>query len=219
MAHDGAAPDNCFPFVEANAQCRYNTSCGTHFKVKGPCYQLQTIADIQREMISNGPVVAGLEVWSDFDNYAGGIYTVKSTSFESGHAVMLIGWGVDNGVPYWLARNQWSKGWGEDGYLRIRRGTNEAGIEQYVVAMDPDLASVPLDEPVVPWDQGCEDCKENRPTVEQSVVNGFDALEDWVGLHGAPFWIVFALILLVIILLPSCIYYFCCRKSGERFIS
>jgi cathepsin B len=219
MAYTGVVPETCFPWTESNVACRYNTTCGTYFRVSGSCYQLQTIPDIQREIVSNGPVVAGLEVWSDFDTYSGGVYTVKSNTFESGHAVTLIGWGVDAGVPYWHALNQWSRGWGEDGYLRIRRGTNEAGIEQYVVAMDPDLASLPLSEPIVPWDQGCADCKENPNSVERSVVDGFEALENWVGLHGAPFWIVFALVLLAIILLPSFIYYFCCRKSSERFIS
>lgn len=32
-----------------------------------------------------------------------------------GHAVKMLGWGVDHGVPYWLAANSWNTDWGEDG--------------------------------------------------------------------------------------------------------
>ena len=47
----------------------------------------------------------------------------------AGHAIKLVGWGVDNGVKYWRVANSWNKWWGEEGYFRIRRGTDECGIE------------------------------------------------------------------------------------------
>ena len=33
-----------------------------------------------------------------------------------------------------LLANQWNRGWGDDGYFKIKRGTNECGIEEDVVA-------------------------------------------------------------------------------------
>ncbi|KAK7815284.1 cathepsin b-like protease 2 [Quercus suber] len=51
------------------------------------------------------------------------------------HAVKLIGWGTsDSGEDYWLLANQWNRGWGDDGYFMIRRGINECGIEDNVLA-------------------------------------------------------------------------------------
>ncbi len=47
-----------------------------------------------------------------------------------GHAVRILGWGVDKqGVDYWLVANSWGPEWGLDGFFKIRRGTNECGIE------------------------------------------------------------------------------------------
>ena len=38
------------------------------------------------------------------------------------HAVTIIGYGTtENGIKYWLAKNSWGKGWGENGYIKIKR--------------------------------------------------------------------------------------------------
>lgn len=41
----------------------------------------------------------------------------------------LIGWGEEQGVPYWLMVNSWNEDWGDKGLFKIRRGTNECGID------------------------------------------------------------------------------------------
>lgn len=46
-----------------------------------------------------------------------------------GHAVKLIGWGVEYGVEYWLMVNSWGPTWGDNGLFKIRRGTNECGVD------------------------------------------------------------------------------------------
>ena len=51
-----------------------------------------------------------------------------------GHAVKMIGWGVDEGVPFWTCVNSWNNLWGEGGTFRILRGVNECGIETMGVA-------------------------------------------------------------------------------------
>lgn len=32
-----------------------------------------------------------------------------------GHAVRILGWGVEDGTPYWLVGNSWNTDWGDNG--------------------------------------------------------------------------------------------------------
>ena len=40
-------------------------------------------------------------VYTDFANYVSGIYHHVSGSVEGGHAVRIVGWGVEGGTKYW----------------------------------------------------------------------------------------------------------------------
>lgn len=54
-----------------------------------------------------------------------------------GHAVKLIGWGEEMGIPYWLVMNSWNDFWGDNGLFKIRRGTNECGFDNSTTAGVP----------------------------------------------------------------------------------
>ena len=85
-----------------------------------------------------------IELFQDFAAYKTGIYTLTvNASYGGGHAIEIIGWGTATinatVVPYWTCQNTYGASWGEKGYFRIRRGTNEIGIEQEIVAGKPVL--------------------------------------------------------------------------------
>ncbi|CAI4223637.1 unnamed protein product [Auanema sp. JU1783] len=94
----------------------------------------KNVAAIQKELMSHGPVEAAFTVYEDFYHYTGGVYVHTGGKRLGGHAVKIVGWGVDNGTPYWNIANSWSTTWGEKGFFRIIRGVNEVGIEGGIVA-------------------------------------------------------------------------------------
>jgi len=89
---------------------------------------------IRAAIAEAGPVEVAFSVYKDFENYVSGIYTKKSNQMLGGHAVTLVGWGSEGGVDYWKVQNSWNPYWGEKGYFRIKRGTDECGIESSATA-------------------------------------------------------------------------------------
>ena len=47
-----------------------------------------------------------------------GVYRHTSGSALGGHAVKILGYGVENGEKYWLVANSWNSDWGDAGLYR-----------------------------------------------------------------------------------------------------
>jgi len=99
-------------------------------------YSVKGVSNMQKELMEKGTLSVAMSVYEDFESYTSGIYQHKTGSYLGGHAIKLIGWGVENGTPYWICVNSWNTSWGEKGTFRIKRGSNECGIEGSVVAGD-----------------------------------------------------------------------------------
>merc|ERR1712137_72482 len=114
----------------------------TDFKADKYSYRGDTIAaegeaGIMQAIMTGGPVETAFDVYSDFENYASGIYHHVTGKNVGGHAVKMVGWGVEDGTKYWKVANSWNPYWGEKGYFRIKRGNNECNIENKVAASSP----------------------------------------------------------------------------------
>ncbi|GBP91395.1 Cathepsin B [Eumeta japonica] len=97
-------------------------------------------AQIRAEIYKNGPVEAAFTVYSDLLNYKTGVYVHNEGSALGGHAIKILGWGVENDNKYWLIANSWNSDWGDNGFFKIIRGEDHCGIESSVVAGEPLLS-------------------------------------------------------------------------------
>ena len=124
----GLCLETCFPYESGNGT---TTKCsvppckdGSEWKV----YKAKNTKDytnvdaIKKTVMEDGYIQTGFSVYSDFMSYKGGIYEHKSGYLMGGHAVVIVGWGVENGVGYWIAQNSWGPKWGEEGFFRIKFG-------------------------------------------------------------------------------------------------
>lgn len=88
------------------------------------------------EISTKGPIEIAMTVYEDFLTYTSGVYVHKTGQALGGHAMKVIGYGVENNTKYWLVVNSWNETWGANGYIKILKGVNECGIEGQGVAGD-----------------------------------------------------------------------------------
>jgi cathepsin X len=131
----------------ANYKCSaVNTcrTCDTFTSDGGKCVGLSTFPNasiaeygevddadrIAAEIYARGPIACGVNAGPLVD-YNGGIVDLPQESTEVDHIISIVGWGKDasSGKSYWIVRNSWGEYWGERGYFRIVKGSNQLGIE------------------------------------------------------------------------------------------
>lgn len=106
-------------------------------KTKGTkASSLGSVKGMQTAIMTGGPLAVAFTVYSDFPTYSSGVYQHTSGSALGGHAVEMVGWGVEDGTDYWLVKNSWNEMWGDGGFFKIKRGNNECGIESDVTAIE-----------------------------------------------------------------------------------
>jgi len=93
---------------------------------------------IQAELMTFGPIQGSLMTYESLNSYTGGIWNdINGGTAYGGHAVLLVGWGTENGVDYWIIQNSWGSDWGENGYFRIQRREHNGDFENQLFSMDP----------------------------------------------------------------------------------
>ncbi|XP_043928142.1 dipeptidyl peptidase 1 [Protopterus annectens] len=144
----GIVEEECFPYIGKDSPCTIKDGCyryyASEYHYVGGFYGACNEALMKVELIRHGPLSVAFEVYDDFLLYRGGIYHHTGLNdpfnpFElTNHAVLLVGYGADEtGEKYWIVKNSWGASWGEDGYFRIRRGTDECAIESIAVSATP----------------------------------------------------------------------------------
>lgn len=97
-------------------------------------------AEIASTLISHGPLSVLLDatqlqfyqsgIWDGHLPGSSPILGCSKTGLD--HAVLLVGYGSENDIPYWIVKNSWGEKWGESGYFRITRGKGTCGINTAV---------------------------------------------------------------------------------------
>jgi len=121
---------------DANATAPHNDFANDKYYFTGDTVTATNgIESIQQAIMAGGPMEVAFTVYSDFENYASGIYHHVTGDSVGGHAVKVVGWGSEGGVKYWKIANSWNPYWGEKGYFRIKFG--EGGIDDTAIGSDP----------------------------------------------------------------------------------
>ncbi|XP_018601154.1 cathepsin S-like isoform X2 [Scleropages formosus] len=124
IENDGIDSDYFYPYEGKDGKCRYSVQgkagyCST--------YQVLPRGDekaLQHAVATVGPVSVGINATHSFYLYSGGIFDDPQCTSNTNHAVLVVGYGTDNGQDFWLVKNSWGTAWGESGYARMARNKN-----------------------------------------------------------------------------------------------
>lgn len=115
-----------------------DSNCNSKYMETPAIDQIKTFRNVEPnnetalivELANNGPISIAIEADQfQFQSYKSGILDFDcGTNID--HAVLLVGYGYDDELEseYWIVKNSWGTTWGDQGYIRLKYGSNMCGI-------------------------------------------------------------------------------------------
>lgn len=142
----GLSTEDNYPYMSGSQgetrQCKENmiqvlenTAPTAQIYATEPCWQYWDCPNQDEEALAEtldaeGPVAICVNA-SPWQNYQSGVLEDGGMNgyYNLNHCVLLTGLGSNNNEgSYWMVKNTWSTGWGEDGYIRLKYGDNVSGM-------------------------------------------------------------------------------------------
>lgn len=141
MKKNGVTDETCSPYLARGHDNGYNCApsticknCDPHKPCFIPDQYLEYGVDemgrvsgeeaMMAEIAARGPIACGVAVTQELLDYKGGIFEDKTGASDIDHDISVVGYGEENGTKYWVVRNSWGEFWGENGFFRVVRGSN-----------------------------------------------------------------------------------------------
>jgi C1A family cysteine protease len=151
---NGGQMEGAFKFIIEKGQCSLSsypyTAKDGSCKSCSPVAHISSCSDVKpndqislKAAVAQQPVAIAIEADTFyFQSYSSGILTSSSCGTTLDHGVLIVGYGTENGIDYWLVKNSWGTSWGDNGYVKIARSssTNDPGI--CGIAIDPSFPTV-----------------------------------------------------------------------------
>ncbi len=123
LKKEGVTDEDCYPYLADDGNCDDLCTDWKERRYRVEDWHMSVLPwsdDDIKEQIVQTPMIAQMQVYSDFHGYDGGVYSRSDGADADGwHIVTLVGW--DDSDDSWIARNSWGDDWGDGGYFKISR--------------------------------------------------------------------------------------------------
>merc|ERR1712048_318891 len=146
MYHTGLASDTCQNYIaegygrECTAQHICQDTGGPVEEGKFTKYKISEHGsargehEMMAEIYKRGPISAFINAepvvqWG-YSNWNKDVVFSGSRGGGTNHVISIVGYGeTAEGQKYWAIRNSWGTYWGNEGFFKLERGSNQLGIE------------------------------------------------------------------------------------------
>jgi len=152
----GGLMDNAFQYAIVNGMCSEEsypytsgvTQTGGSCESCTPVVTINACADVPpnnqialKEAVALvGPISIALDAETKlFQSYKSGVITSETCGTNLDHGVLIVGYGEEDGIKYWLVKNSWGVTWGDQGYIKIARSDSENDPGICGIAMQPSF--------------------------------------------------------------------------------
>lgn len=146
LTKQGVCLRSLFPYQTSQPDSCYHWN-DTKVKFSG-WYRIHCndIVSMKDAIMKYGIIRASVYTDRRFRNYSHGVYKNNDTECNGNpcehslvnHAVAIVGWGTDeDDGEYWIIRNSWGTGWGEDGYMKISMRSAKIACNVAVLIPEP----------------------------------------------------------------------------------
>ncbi|UYV60947.1 CTSL [Cordylochernes scorpioides] len=108
MKNGGIDTEESYPYLGYNDDCHYNKS-----NIGATCKGYKSInqdeESLKQALAAEGPISIAIDAGGNFQMYRGGVYNNPDCANAMGslnHGVLLVGYGQENGMDYWLVKNR-----------------------------------------------------------------------------------------------------------------
>merc|ERR1712168_331060 len=146
LAHESQYP---YKNEETNYTCPSLPVYNQGVRISGSFYTYAGDEDLLKKLVyEHGAVVAGVKAAGPFGKYGGGIFEGCPAGSRPDHAITVVGYGTEGGVPFWLIKNSWGNNWGENGFIRMKRGVGMCGIGRSMAVVKCETVTGATDPPM-----------------------------------------------------------------------
>lgn len=126
-----------YPYTAKDGTCKFAAAKGK-VDVKSVATVTARSVSQLKAAIAKGPTSVTVEAdRTVFQSYKSGILDSTACGTSLDHAITAVGYGTDaaTGKDYYIVRNSWGAGWGDQGYIKIAAvdGVGICGIQQISV--------------------------------------------------------------------------------------
>ena len=133
----GLESEQDYKYDGMDEKCHFDQS-KVQATVTGGVRISQNETEMAQWLVKNGPISIGINA-NAMQFYMGGVshpWSFLCSSSGLDHGVLIVGYGVHTTKythrvqPYWIVKNSWGPGWGENGYYLVYRGDGTCGVNQ-----------------------------------------------------------------------------------------